>query len=761
MHSIWTTFILLSFLWMQQYESVQSSTFESFWSSSNSIREAVRRAMATRLPALFSHTQLQNDSSRFASDENATTKICSDLDNMALVSIDSLENHKQQAKYNRIDFLEEDEKTSLWDFLSSAFRMSMEAKNELNSSLDRTRSLLSSSGGGSSQWKSSTTAFIASRATATLERVGKRLIDELSKETSTVDSTHEVMDTFTSLTPKDPTASATIIRNEEYKERLEGSTGNSISIKDKAQNNSSNQILSDGKEQLGSVLHHNQSSIQTQALDQSNLGFFWDNTTLSTNWGHHGLRAFRKRAARITGIHGFFSGKKRGLSSHSEPNIMLRDQDLDENDLNIIRRRISAIQIARERVADKVAVDEKRFEKKLKGSEPIQTSLGVSLPKFRQFFGSHRQSQIYQKGTPGSYESKSENSHGFTNQSEQTDDTLGRDVERSTQSIEELQRGERLKEIDRLILEGQRRVLLLQCQKDLLLQQLNPLFNYTSTESTFGDLGNISAPIPRIFNFPSPQLVREYIGELIETRRLMKLNHTHLWRYESDEDDADDIGDDLLTPSADAQKLYAQPSDYEAMIHEQNSKGRRTPNGTPMGGGSWLLRQSIGKGGSFGEKLGETVETAAYRGICSAVMSFLARLIAQLHGLNVLMHSDVRLFMQNSPDLPPVSRKQVFDVETYAQETLRRVIRKNSKKRKIYNRNNRSSGEGNFMQRNAVVETLLSNCQISAPLLKLFPLAWQRAMLGNCVTLTLAIISGTFTFLNNFLKKYQRRLGMN
>jgi hypothetical protein len=32
-----------------------------------------------------------------------------------------------------------------------------------------------------------------------------------------------------------------------------------------------------------------------------------------------------------------------------------------------------------------------------------------------------------------------------------------------------------------------------------------------------------------------------------------------------------------------------------------------------------------------------------------------------------------------------------------------------------------------FIQRDAVVETLFSHCQISAPLLKLFPLAWQRA----------------------------------
>jgi hypothetical protein len=46
-----------------------------------------------------------------------------------------------------------------------------------------------------------------------------------------------------------------------------------------------------------------------------------------------------------------------------------------------------------------------------------------------------------------------------------------------------------------------------------------------------------------------------------------------------------------------------------------------------------------------------------------------------------------------------------------------------------------------FLQHDAVVETLLSNCQISAPLLKLFPLPWQRALLANVVTLVLAVVN--------------------
>ena len=40
--------------------------------------------------------------------------------------------------------------------------------------------------------------------------------------------------------------------------------------------------------------------------------------------------------------------------------------------------------------------------------------------------------------------------------------------------------------------------------------------------------------------------------------------------------------------------------------------------------------------------------------------------------------------------------------------------------------------------RDAVVETLISYCQISA--LKLFPLGWQRAIVGNILTLVTAVI---------------------
>jgi hypothetical protein len=64
------------------------------------------------------------------------------------------------------------------------------------------------------------------------------------------------------------------------------------------------------------------------------------------------------------------------------------------------------------------------------------------------------------------------------------------------------------------------------------------------------------------------------------------------------------------------------------------------------------------------------------------------------------------------------------------------MLRGRKRKKKI------SKGSADsFLQRDAIVETLLSHCQISAPLLKLFPLAWQRALLANMITLITSVMS--------------------
>ncbi|KAK1734707.1 hypothetical protein QTG54_014580 [Skeletonema marinoi] len=249
----------------------------------------------------------------------------------------------------------------------------------------------------------------------------------------------------------------------------------------------------------------------------------------------------------------------------------------------------------------------------------------------------------------------------------------------------EQRRRERVEEIDHLLQRGGERLLELQCERDDLLQAPNPLL--TTQRS----------------------MIRQPIRHLVTLEQFVSQSDS------LDDDDDESVGDDLLTPSADARKLYENLDQLE-----RGGKVRRNGNGG--GGGSWLLRTGFGRnGGSLGEKLGETIETAAYKGIYE--------------------------FTLKEIQTTPVNKK--FG-ENYAEETLKRAIRKGSRKKKKRHSSHRSSStrqhgyelsDDAFIQRDAVVETLISHCQISAPLLKLFPLDWQRAMVGNIITLVTAIVS--------------------
>ena len=229
---------------------------------------------------------------------------------------------------------------------------------------------------------------------------------------------------------------------------------------------------------------------------------------------------------------------------------------------------------------------------------------------------------------------------------------------------------------------------------------------------------------------------------------LITLIYRELWQSRSDDGmDDDEIGDDLLTPGAGARKLYENLDELE---NGMNRNGNRN-----KGGGSWLLRTGFGRnGGSIGEKLGETIEIAAYKGVCSAVMMVFARMLSGLHGVNILSHTDIRTYIEQDPDLPPVDKKHgpLGRDSNYAQDAIKNALQKGAKKKRktskhssTHRSSNRRHGhelsEDAFIQRDAVVETLISHCQISAPLLKLFPLDWQRAMVGNIITLATAIVS--------------------
>ena len=427
------------------------------------------------------------------------------------------------------------------------------------------------------------------------------------------------------------------------------------------------------------------------------------------------LRPVRKVVANATGLHGFVSGKVYSSTNSSNTVMTIRndtveisiDEELGIHDTGAIEAELLARRVARQR----------RMRRNQRTNNPAGRRWG-----FRRG----------QQAGASTLESASSSEFVVVPSLDSSPDAL------------EQRRRKRVEEIDHLLQRGGERLLELQCERDDLLQAPNPLFNYTkkydpSTNQTFGDVRTV-----REFNFPPSSLVNEYIGELVSNARLIPMNHTQLWspgQSDSFDDDDESVGDDLLTPSADARKLYENLDQLE--------KGSVRRHGNGGGGGSWLLRTGFGRnGGSLGEKLGETIETAAYKGVCSAVMMVLARLLSSLHGVNILSHSDIRVYIEQDPDLPPVNNNKHFG-ENYAQETLKRAIRKGSRKKKKRHSSQKSSSRNHgyelsddaFIQRDAVVETLISHCQISAPLLKLFPLNWQRAMVGNIITLVTAIVS--------------------
>jgi len=462
------------------------------------------------------------------------------------------------------------------------------------------------------------------------------------------------------------------------------------------------------------------------------------------------MRGVRKLIAHLTGLHGFLSRKPSTLPSTqllndaatetlSSPNNKEPNQD--------IHKRIAAIEKAREGVERAQAAAEEETKRKK----------GI----FRGLFVSKEKRE-------GNDDTKIEITEGGP-LDESIESQESKTPQRSSEEIEEeLQRMERVREIDRLISEGQDRLADLICEKDVLQRRPNPLFDYTTTTETITaeiDVVQVTTKDPtwnetkintqsetdtitskieiqasREMNFPPDDLVAEYLDMMMSTRRLTKMNHTYLWKDSElidDDDDEESIGDDLFTASADAHRLYERsPSSWR---NGRSSDSDR--DGKKGGGGSWLLRQSIGGGPSLGEKIGQAAETAAYKAVTAALMSFLARALSSLHGINVLKHSDIRLVLEQSPDLPPLPKDGIIrgSYDTYAEDTIKKVMRRKTRRSKKPSKHRLS--EDAFVQRDAVTETLLSHVQISAPLLKLFPLAWQRALLGNILTLSTALIS--------------------
>lgn len=383
------------------------------------------------------------------------------------------------------------------------------------------------------------------------------------------------------------------------------------------------------------------------------------------------MRRIRKLTARATGIHGLLSGKKTAVVPKDANDVT----DIEEDEkMGALRRRIAAIARARENLARLAGVD------KLSTADP-------------------------------------------SSQSDQDFDVVIQ--QDSEEDREERLRLLRVKEIDRRIAASQKLLQDLACEKDVLKRRHNPLWNYTEEEETVKaalqreTIYSIASPetvLPtsRLFSFPPQDLVDEYLDMLFASGRIVKLNHTDLWRnseaYMDDEEDDDD--DELSSPLGD---------DY-------SRKQQRKP--TVGGSGSWILRNGLG------EKIGEAAETAGYKAVCHSTMSVLARCISALHGVTVLNHTDIRLSMESIPHLPPLAAGG--RTSNYAQDAIGGAMKRGARRRKS------RSSDVDFLQRDAVVETLLSHCQISAPLLTLFPIAWQRALLGNIIILVAAVITDFF-----------------
>jgi hypothetical protein len=277
-------------------------------------------------------------------------------------------------------------------------------------------------------------------------------------------------------------------------------------------------------------------------------------------------------------------------------------------------------------------------------------------------------------------------------------------------------RKDRVKEIDNQMEAAQRRLFELACEKDVLQERLNPLWNYSVNHLPNKNGSNYRISASREFNFPSPDMVDDYLDMLFATGRIIKMNHTALWQKNIEFEDEDEF-----------------PSFYKDDIQR-----RRRSTEVETKSGSWFLRNGLG------EKIGETAESSAYKAVCQAVMSILARSLSALHGVNVMGFSDIRLFMEQTPGLPPLAASilpGIYQTKNYAQEAVHDAVRRGSKKRSKQCGNKLRSTRDSFIQRDAVVETLLSQSQIATPLLKLFPLVWQRSILSNIVTLVTAIMT--------------------
>lgn len=195
------------------------------------------------------------------------------------------------------------------------------------------------------------------------------------------------------------------------------------------------------------------------------------------------LRKSRKLAAKLTGFHGLLSGKPYAVQPNEEI-----ETDKSANESRQHQKRIEAIGKARERV-ERLSSESTSFRRK-------------------SFFRRRRDS---------------EKSIIIDETAQMEDAASDREERLAERERTEIIREERVKEIDRLIAEGQDRLQELICEKDVLQRRPNPLYNYT-TGTVENETSNVSVGVQasRHFKFPPDDLVEEYLEMIFWSRRLTK-----------------------------------------------------------------------------------------------------------------------------------------------------------------------------------------------------------------------------------------------
>lgn len=492
------------------------------------------------------------------------------------------------------------------------------------------------------------------------------------------------------------------------------------------------------------------------------------------------LRAIRKKTASLTGLHGVLSGKQ-----HGEDSIFATatTKIIEEEKLGMIRRRLLAIERARERIKENIAVGN---EQQIKGrrwramlSKSIQSATNLRKEMLLDI-------TPISTTTSDNDEEIDDDDYNLSNNTSSTrkkkKKIMKEEKERKLKKEEMIKHNERIRQINMLIENNQLIIQQLQIEKDYLSNNFNPLYNYTSTttknntdnydsnSNSNSNINNTKQQQEREFYFPSDEMVEDYINNLMNQGRISKMNHTSLWRESNGHND-DDITTASTTNAAAAERYNNESS-------TTNTNGNAAVT-------SWILRQTIIGSGrnrvTIGEKISDIVEISTYKAICSSLMSILARSLASVHGLNIMTHADICLHVIQQSSRNDNNKRnnnnnitqevqggddndndnninQENNEDNTIEKDDKEIIQKSRTKKKKKKKKKRIKNNQNKQQIMLFVETFLSHVQLAAPIVKLFPIVWQRSFIHNLLLLVIGIIEDFTKGIRLYILGYELRL---